>query len=267
MRSVLVTGGAQRLGAALTRAYAARGWQVFCHHQRSVDAAQALVSELSAAGQRVVAVRGDLASEAGCDEVIEQVRQHSDALHCLVNNASLFEPDAAREMDPHVALAQLQVNLVSPLLLSAKMLRDLMPSDAASRPACIVHILDQKVYNLNPDYFSYTLSKLALERAVALQAQALAPWARVCGLAPGLIFTSGPQSSENFEQARRANLLRRPTSVDDVVRACLFLADTPGVNGSTLCVDNGQHLVPLPRDIMFVVDELLGGKAHEGTPT
>lgn len=265
--SVLITGGAQRLGAALTRAFAAQGWRVFCHYQRSGDAARALAGELRGQGAQVELVQGDLRTADGCRAVIEQLKAHTGELRCLVNNASLFEPDSATDIDPEGARAQLQVNLMAPLELGAHMVRELVPADAAE-PACIVHVLDQKVYNLNPDYFSYTISKLALERAVALQAQALAPRARVCGLAPGLIFTSGPQTDENFERARCANLLRRPTAVEDVARACVFLATTPGVNGATLCVDNGQHLVPLPRDIMFVVDELLGpARAAEGRST
>jgi NAD(P)-dependent dehydrogenase (short-subunit alcohol dehydrogenase family) len=123
--------------------------------------------------------------------------------------------------------------------------------------ACAIHILDQKVYNLNPDYFSYTVSKLALERAVSLQAQSLAPRLRVCGVAPGLMYHSGPQTADNFALAARANLMRRPTDPLDVAKTCLFLASNPSITGSTLCVDNGQHLVPLPRDIMFVVEDLL----------
>ena len=80
-------------------------------------------------------------------------------------------------------------------------------------------MLDQKVFNLNPDYFSYTVSKLALERAVALQAQALAPAVRVCGVAPGILFRSGPQTQANFERAAPANLLRRPIDPADVARS------------------------------------------------
>jgi len=123
----------------------------------------------------------------------------------------------------------------------------------------VIHVLDQKVYNLNPDYFSYTVSKLALERAVALQAQSLAPALRVCGVAPGLMYLSGPQTGDNFDRAARANLLRRPTDPADVARTCLFLASTASITGTVVSVDNGQHLVPLPRDIMFVVDDLLKG--------
>ncbi len=133
------------------------------------------------------------------------------------------------------------------------------PADGTDRAA--IHILDQKVFNLNPDYFSYTVSKLALERAVSLQAQSLAPAVRVCGVAPGLLFTSGPQNEANFAKAAQANLLRRPIDPADVARTCVFLAETPSVTGTTLCVDNGQHLVPLARDIMFVVDDLLKASA------
>jgi NAD(P)-dependent dehydrogenase (short-subunit alcohol dehydrogenase family) len=116
----------------------------------------------------------------------------------------------------------------------------------------VIHILDQKVFNLNPDYFSYTVSKLALERSVALQAQSLAPALRVCGVAPGLMFLSGPQTQENFDRASRVNLMRHPIDAAQVAATCLFLAQNPCITGTTVCVDNGQHLVPLARDVMFM---------------
>ena len=177
-------------------------------------------------------------------------------LHCLVNNASLFEPDTGLDFEPALARSQLEVNLIAPLTLARDLARQ-MAAQPAPEDACVIHVLDQKVFNLNPDYFSYSISKLALERAVALQAQALAPRVRVCGVAPGLMFLSGPQAPENFERASRVNLLRRPIDPADVARTCLFLAQTPSITGSTVSVDNGQHLVPLERDVMFVVDELM----------
>lgn len=121
----------------------------------------------------------------------------------------------------------------------------------------VLHVLDQKVFNLNPDYFSYTVGKLALERAVALQAQALAPTLRVCGVAPGLMYLSGPQTQSNFDEASRVNLMRRATDPEQVAATCVFLANNPCITGVTVTVDNGQHLVPLPRDVMFVVEDML----------
>ena len=188
---------------------------------------------------------------------IDRVRL-TDRLDCLVNNASAFEPDSACDFDAASASQQLNVNLMAPLILSKLMAERLVPSQP-SEPGCIIHILDQKVFNLNPDYFSYTVSKLALERAVALQARALAPRLRVCGVAPGLMYLSGPQTAENFEKASRTNLMRRAIDPGHVCKTCLFLAGTPAITGVTVTVDNGQHLVPLERDVMFVMDELLKG--------
>jgi NAD(P)-dependent dehydrogenase (short-subunit alcohol dehydrogenase family) len=252
-RSVLVTGAAHRLGAEIATAFARAGWQVLCHYERSREAAEALVSSLAAQGLRAAAVQGSLDSEAACLALFQQALAHTDRLHCVVNNASTFVPDQGADFRSDQALHQLQVNLLAPLVLGRELARQ------AQGDASVIHILDQKVFNLNPDYFSYTVSKLALERAVALQAQSLSPALRVCGVAPGLMYLSGPQTRDNFNRAASANLLRRPTDPLDVARTCLFLASTASITGTVLSVDNGQHLVPLPRDIMFVVDDLLKG--------
>lgn len=82
-----------------------------------------------------------------------------------------------------------------------------------------------------------------------------------------VMLVSGQQTEDNFAAASHANLLRRPLQPLHVAQSCLFMCSNPAITGSTLCVDNGQHLVPLPRDIVFVVDELLarhtaGDAAH-----
>ncbi len=258
-KRVLITGGAQRLGALLCRSFAHAGWEVWCHYQRSGDLAHALVQELRAAGFAAYAVQADLEHEEQRLRMMDQVLAQGGALTCLVNNASLFEEDAARVLDLAAVRRQLEVNLLSPLSLSALMAQRL-PVDAAPGDCSIIHVLDQKVFNLNPDYFSYTVSKLALERSVALQAQALAPLLRVCGVAPGLMFVSGEQTQENFERSGRINLLETALDPQRVAQTVLFLAENPCITGSTLCVDNGQHLVPLARDVMYAL-------ADNGTPS
>ena len=251
-----MTGGAHRLGALICTQFAQAGWEVWCHHARSADAAHVLRDRLNAQGLQVHTIAADLAIEAERGRLVQEIAAGAGPLHCVVNNASLFEPDTGLDFEPALARSQLEVNLIAPLTL-ARDLAQQMAAQPAPEDACVIHVLDQKVFNLNPDYFSYSISKLALERAVALQAQALAPHVRVCGVAPGLMFLSGPQAPENFERASRVNLLRRPIDPADVARTCLFLAQTPAITGSTVNVDNGQHLVPLERDVMFVVDELM----------
>ena len=253
-KRVLITGGAQRLGALLCRAFAHAGWEVWCHYQRSGTLAHALVDELRDAGFAAYAVQADLALEAQRLHMMEQVVAQGGALHCLVNNASLFEEDAADALDMDAVLRQLEVNLLAPLSLSALMAKRL-PPDALPGDCSIIHLLDQKVFNLNPDFFSYTVSKLALERSVALQAQALAPALRVCGVAPGLMCVSGDQTQENFERSSQVNLMQTAIDPQRVAQSVLFLAENPCITGVTLTVDNGQHLVPLARDVMFAVQD------------
>lgn len=258
-KRVLITGGARRLGAEFCRAFAAAGWHVICHYHHSHDDASALQASLRALGASVDLVQADLGDEGQRADMMRTVSARHGHIHALINNASLFEPDTGLQWQPNLARRQLEVNLLAPLALATWVARQ--PATPHATPACVIHVLDQKVLNLNPDYFSYTVSKLALERAVALQAQALAPDVRVCGIAPGLLYESGPQSTENLRVANRVNLLRRPTAPRDVARTALFFAETPSITGVTLAVDNGQHLVPLERDVMFVVDELIKSTA------
>jgi NAD(P)-dependent dehydrogenase (short-subunit alcohol dehydrogenase family) len=276
MRSwALITGGSVRLGREIGLAFARAGWNVACHYNRSEAEANALCAELRALGVDALAVQGDLEDEANCQSIFDTtVAITGTALHCVVNNASLFVPDEGADFDEAQALAQIKVNLMAPMRFGKWMAAlhvgshdAFVPSDAqtaaatsgaapASTKPSVIHVLDQKVFNLNPDYFSYTLSKLALERAVSLQAQSLAPTLRVNAVAPGLMYLSGPQSQDNFNRAANANLLRQPINPADVASSVVFLAGNASITGTTVRVDNGQHLVPLARDVMFVVEEL-----------
>jgi NAD(P)-dependent dehydrogenase (short-subunit alcohol dehydrogenase family) len=253
---VLVTGGAHRLGAIICKAFARKGWGVWCHFQHSEAVAKSLCDDLQRQGHSAHPVQADLADETQRRRMMSHIERHSGPLHCLINNASSFEPDSAAAIDVAGTRQQLEVNLIAPMALSALLAQN-SPTDVQIGDRSVIHVLDQKVFNLNPDYYSYTISKLALERAVALQAQALAPSLRVCGVAPGLMFPSGPQTQENFDTACKINLMRRATDPEQVAAACLFMAENPCITGVTMPIDNGQHLIPLPRDVMFVVQDIL----------
>lgn len=253
---VLVTGAARRLGREISLQFARGGWDVAAHYHRSEAEAQSLAAEIGALGGACHPVAADLARADVAAQLLDAVQAAAGRLpHCLVNSAALFAHDDAWDATPSSLQAHFEVNARAPLLLANALARRVRAGGQEAGGAySVVHVLDQKVHNLNPDYFSYTLSKLTLAGGVALQAQALAPWVRVCGVSPGLLYLSGPQTQSNFAAASRVNLLRRPVEPADVARCALFIAGNRSLNGTTLQADNGQHLVALDRDVMFAVE-------------
>ena len=254
---VLITGGAHRLGREIALAFAKAGWSVLCHYRTSKDSAQKTRQEVQDAGADCLLVDMDLAQDNAAELLMDQcVQLTGQTPQCIVNNASIFEADVARSATAEGLQRHFQVNTVTPLLLANALYnRVRQGSGVAHGTHCVIHVLDQKVHNLNPDYFSYTVSKLALERSVALQAQALAPTVRVCGLSPGLMYLSGPQTQTNFDKASLVNLVQKRIDPADVAQGALFMAQNPSINGCTLRTDNGQHLIPLSRDVMWAIEE------------
>jgi NAD(P)-dependent dehydrogenase (short-subunit alcohol dehydrogenase family) len=254
-RVALITGAARRIGRALALGFAARGWDVAVHYGRSEAEAQHVVDQIAALGRRAVALRADLASEAEVARLVPDCAAALGVPACIVNNASSFEEDTAQDIGYARLLKQTAINLGAPLVL-ARCLYEATPeaarSDEALR-AVVINVLDQKLYNMNPDYLSYTLTKAALQNATVALAQALAPKVRVVGLAPGLTLQSGAQTPDGFAAAHRVTPLGHASRPADLVAAALYLADAPAVTGTTLVVDGGQHLVPSPRDVMYLL--------------
>lgn len=247
-KTALVTGAARRIGRTIALALAQRGWDVAIHYRTSADDARATVAYIEALGRRAVALQCDLADEAGVRSLLRRASATLGPIGCVVNNASLFDYDNAHDFSTAALDAHMHTNLVAPVLL-AQALFDATPDGSQ---AVVVNLLDQKLFNLNPDFLSYTLSKAALHSATTMLAQALAPKVRVVGVAPGITLASGDQSAAGFAQAHTTTPLGRSSTPDDIAAAVCFVAESPAITGTTLVVDGGQHLVPLQRDVMFV---------------
>jgi NAD(P)-dependent dehydrogenase (short-subunit alcohol dehydrogenase family) len=244
----LVTGGARRIGRSIALALAQRGWDVVVHYRSSAEDANKTVAQIEAAGRRAVAICCDLSDETAVRALIRRASAALGPVSCVVNNASLFDYDSAADFSGAALDAHMRANVMAPILL-AQALFDATPAGAQ---AVVVNLLDQKLFNLNPDFLSYTLSKAALHSATTMLAQALAPKVRVVGVAPGITLVSGEQSDADFERAHKVTPLGRSSTPDDIAAAVCFVAEAPAITGTTLLVDGGQHLIPLQRDVMFV---------------
>ena len=244
----LVTGAGRRIGRAIAIGLARAGWDIAVHYRESEDEARETAREVEALGRRAALLACDLSDEAAVRALLARAIDALGPVGCVVNNASQFEYDSAADFSPALLAAHMQANVSAPILLA----QALHAATPAGSQACVVNLLDQKLFNMNPDYLSYTLSKAALHTATTMLAQALAPTVRVAAVAPGLTMVSGEQTEGGFEKAHQATPLGHSSTPQDIVDAVCYLAGARAVTGATLLVDGGQHLMPLPRDVMFL---------------
>ena len=237
--AALVTGAARRIGREIAVALAHDGWDIAVHYASSRDDALETVRLVEAAGRRAVAVNRDLAVEAGVKSLLAECAHELDEVTCIVNNASVFEYDDASTFAADTLARTMRTNVAAPVLLAYGLHESLAEHDRG----VVINLLDQKLWNPNPDFLSYTLSKAALKEATVLLAQALAPRVRVVGIAPGITLPSTRQSEAGFAAAHAATPLRRSSQPEDIAAAAVFLAKAPSITGTTLLVDGGQHLL------------------------
>ena len=250
--TVLVTGGARRIGAAIVRRFADEGWHVVIHCNHSRAEAETLAASLPSAE----VVQCDLIDSEAAIAMVEDLAARFDDWRVLVNSASIFIPDEATGLDPETSRLSMRVNAVSPVRMAQAFLG--AASSKAGRR--VIAVTDQKLANPNPDFFSYTMSKQALAATVPMLAMAdIRPDDRCYALAPGAILPSYDQLPREFEVSGRLNLLERLTAVEEVADAAYFLAQGWLASGSTLYVDSGQHLLSQRRDVLFLAREESGG--------
>jgi NAD(P)-dependent dehydrogenase (short-subunit alcohol dehydrogenase family) len=261
----LVTGAARRIGRVIALELAHAGFDIALHHrgtdpQTHADAS-ATAAELRQAGAHVELFAVDFADLGATAALVPAVARALGRLDAVVNSASRFEYDSPAAFDPVLLESLLRSNTAAPVTLAQALAAQVGAQPRLDRVSpCVVNILDQKLQNPNPDYFSYTLTKAALQHATVLLAQALAPAVRVCGVSPGITLVSGPMDEAEFALAHRLTPLGRSSTPEDIARAVRFLVESPAITGVDLAVDGGQHLAGQSRDVLFLARRPAAGE-------
>jgi NAD(P)-dependent dehydrogenase (short-subunit alcohol dehydrogenase family) len=277
-RTALVTGAGKRLGREIALALARAGWRVAVHYrsseaealQTAADCLQAFAEWQAHAGLKAEGgdaypadngdqvqlqnfiFKADLANEEATRKLLPQVVSQLGRVDAVVNSAALFEHDDVQSFSYANMAQHWASNTGAAIVLAQALHQHCQSRDAQAAEAVVINMLDQKLWNPNPDFLSYTLSKAALEAANTLLAQALAPLVRVVGVAPGLTLTSHMLDDDKFQQLHKLSPLGRSSSVEDVVSTVVFAMHNRAMTGTTLLVDGGQHLMKFERDFSLM---------------
>lgn len=256
--TVLVTGAGRRLGREIALALATAGWRVAVHYRDSEQDAIKTVADCAHFTRGAAAFRADLSEEAAVRTLLPAVVQALGHVDAVVNSASTFEHDTVTSFSFAAMEKHLRANTGAAIVLAQALHCHLLERHHAGDSAgegptgVVVNLLDQKLWNQNPDFFSYTLSKAALEAANTMLAMALSPQVRVVGVAPGLTLTSHLLSDTKFETLHKLSPLGRSSTPQDVAATVLFALQNQSITGTTLLVDGGQHLMRFERDFSLM---------------
>ncbi len=247
--TALVTGAGARVGKALAEALGEAGWAVAVHYNRSADGAEATAATINAANgpRRAACVQADLTSETDTARLIDRASEALGApLTLLVNSASTFHDDTALDHTRSQWDLHMDVNLRAPVHLAQAFARAL----PAGEKGLVVNLIDQRVLKLNPQFFTYTLSKAALYQATRTLAQALAPDIRVNAIGPGPTLASVHQTEAEFRAEQRNTLTGEGSNPGEIVKALFYLIEATSVTGQMIASDGGQHLMWQTPDVM-----------------
>ena len=235
---VLITGGARRIGRAIALDLARAGWTVAVHFRNSKADAEALVASIGVEGGAAIALQGDLAKPEDVQSLVPRCRDAVGAPVCLINNASEFLVDTFETVTRDQWDTHLDINLKAPVFLAQSLFLNL-PDGAQGN---VINIIDQRVWRLTPDFFSYTISKAGLWTATRTLAQAMAPRVRVNAIGPGPVLKSVHQTDAEFAAEAASTLLKIGPKPEEIAAAVRFILEAKALTGQMIALDGGQHL-------------------------
>ncbi|WP_404402781.1 SDR family oxidoreductase [Pelagibacterium halotolerans] len=242
--TALITGAADRIGAAIAARLAAEGHPVVIHYRSSGEKADLLADAIRADGGQADVVHADLARREDRMGLIAAAAEPFGPLTVLVNNASLFQPDSVDTLHEDLWDLHMALHAEAPLFLARDFAAQL-PEDVGGN---IINIIDERVLHPTPDFFSYTLSKSILWTATRTLAQSLAPKIRVNAIGPGPTIKSIHQTEEDFQALTAKLPLKAGPTPEEIAEGVVSIMTLPSMTGQMLTLDGGEHLAWPPKN-------------------
>ncbi len=254
-KTCLVTGGAKRIGKSICTELAKAGWNVAIHYNESDHGSKILENDIKEMGRDSIRVQADFNTFTKDQlflDLIQNVEKKLGPINLLVNNAAVFNYDDPSTVSRNQIEFHFNNNLIAPVMLTKALFLTKKNNKSTDEPSAVINLLDQKLWNPNPDFFSYTLSKSALKEATQIMARSFAPHLRVLAIAPGITLPIKNQTEDDFNNAHLKTPLNKSSTAYDIADAVVWLSKANAITGTTLIIDGGQHLVPSPRDVVFM---------------
>lgn len=233
-KTALVTGAGVRLGRAMAEALLGRGCHVAAHFRTSSREVNELTKNLPA-GVRAVPIQADLTEPDAGTRVFEQARAALGPVDILVNSASEFPESTLDSFTLDELDENIRLHAFAPLALMRAMA-------AEGHGGSVINMLDTRIVSYDAGHAAYHLSKRMLFTLTRMAALEYAPRVRVNAIAPGLILPPPGKGMEHLEALAPTNPLNTHGNPDDIVRAMLFLLESPFVTGQVIFVDGGYHM-------------------------
>ena len=233
----LVTGGAVRVGRAITEALAREGMRVVVHYNSSSGPADEVCDEIRRGGGEAVAIGADLSKVEEVKRLADEARDAFGGIDVLVNNASVFPAERLEEVDEELFDRTMAINLRAPFFLT----KHLAPT-LRERRGTVINLCDLAGLQPWAAYAAHSVSKAGLVHLTRVAARSLAPEVRVNGIAPGTVLPPEDMSEEEVAKLAERTPLKRNGSPGDVVHALLYLLRADFVTGEILLVDGGRTL-------------------------
>ncbi len=251
-KTVLITAGGKRLGKVIAETFINENWSVVLHYNTSKVQAEETAHALNKIGGDVKVLHLNFLDIENTQKFIEKFSRETETWTALINNAGLFVYDDCENFDVDLLKNHMTVNFLIPTFLIKTLYKNLKSNHNYDLGYNIaINILDAKIFGLNPDYYTYTLSKQSMYGLTKLAALSYAPILRVNGIAPGITLPAPGQSIEEFKVSHKKNILRNSSSIEDIQMALKFLIKTKSITGHISLLDGGAHLSPPKRDVAF----------------